>query len=209
MKIDPQRRRPSTGPRTGARVFVPVALAIALASCGHVPSGPGSPGQAPPAPDHAGQPPARVAWAPRFGPINKASPPQHRWYQFVQDRDCGGLLTEVRTATDATDTDKHLYGGLAKACTGSWAGARDDLANLDPGTFIDPIDPEGKLVDCLMLSAYQTLKRLVDAHDVAPARTIEIGDPATADCELPPGELDSGEGRVVAPDSGIEAGLSP
>ena len=194
MKSDPYRRRPGTGPRAAAWMFVPVALAIALAGCRDAQSGPSAPGQAPPAPARAGQPPERVAWAPGFGPINQASPPQHRWYQYVQDRDCGGLLAEVRTATDATDTDKHLYGGLAKACTGAWAGARNDLANLDPGTFIDPIDPEGKLVDCLMLSAYQTLKRLVDAHDSAPERAIEIGEPATADCQPPAGELGTGEG---------------
>jgi len=55
-----------------------------------------------PAPPRAGQPPARVAWAPGFGPINQASPPGHRWYQYVQDRDCAGLLAEVRNATRST-----------------------------------------------------------------------------------------------------------
>jgi len=209
MQANPHRRRLSTGPRTAAWVFVSVALALAFAGCKNVPSGPGSPGQAPPAPERAGQPPTRVAWAPGFGPINQASPPQHRWYQYVQDRDCDGLLAEVNTATDATDTDKRLYGGLAKACTGAWAGAREDLANLDPGTFIDPIDPEGKLADCLMLSAYKTLKRLVEAHDSEPERAIEIGEPATADCEPPPGELGTGGGRFIGSDARTEPGMSP
>src|SRR5262245_4293258 len=141
-----------------SRAAAGLALALALAGCGPVSSGPESPGQPPPggaagggaagggaagggaAGGGPGQPrAARVAWAPGFGPISKTSPPGHRWYEQVQQRDCAGLLEQVRSDTgEASEQDKHLYGGLARACTGRWAEAKADLARIDPDTLIDP-----------------------------------------------------------------------
>jgi len=142
----------------------------------------------------------KVAWAPDFGPINKAAPPGHRWYDMVRTRECTKLLNEATPAgADQDDVTLHLYRGLAEACRGEWTKAKSDLRQINPANADDPraAIPNDELTDatdCLMLSTLETLQRLVEAHESGPDVVVQIGGTAAPTCQPPPGELEQPEG---------------
>jgi hypothetical protein len=163
-------------------------LTVSLSGCGPRADSsadtPPAPGAAAPA---ANQPGTKlVAWAPNFGPISQNAPPGHRWYQQVQQQQCSDLLDLVGgVGGGASDLEKDLYGGLADACVGRWAEARSALNRVDPD---DLVDGEGN-PDCLERATFDTLARLVDAHESEPDATVRISGRAEPTCQPPPGAL--------------------
>jgi len=190
-RVSPAGYAALAGMRTPQSVSVArlvVVLAVALSGCGSPPdsstNSPPAPGTAP---QQANQPRTKlVAWAPNFGPISQDAPPGQRWYQQVQDQQCTNLLGLVGEAdSGAVDLDKSLYGGLANACKGSWDKARAALNKIDPE---DLVDQDGH-PDCLMRTTFDTLKRLVDAHESEPDVIVRISGRAAPTCQPPPGTL--------------------
>jgi hypothetical protein len=188
----------ATRVRAAAAALTVLGVLLMLAGCSVVPERPAPPPSTTTGPPDAspatGGPPGKrtvhPAWAPNLGPIDPNSPPEHRWYQSVQDRDCAGLLAKVNQE-QAGETTRAVYGGLAQACLSQWSAAEATLAGLGDGVSDD----------CYVVSAYQTLRRIVEAHRAAPDVAVEPGDPAAATCAVnPPDETSPEESPSAGPE---------
>ncbi|MGH2428891.1 MAG: PASTA domain-containing protein [Candidatus Limnocylindria bacterium] len=133
--------------------------------------------------DVAGEAPAEVnviAWILGLGPSAPTGPPEFQAYQLLLDGDCGTLAERLQIDGDdlrtLDDTAQRLYAGAAAACLAAlhgqqerWADAENALQGLQPP------------VSCIDMTAYELLRRLVDAHRSSPSAQFKAAtDPAAA-----------------------------
>ncbi|MGQ0609203.1 MAG: PASTA domain-containing protein, partial [Chloroflexota bacterium] len=133
--------------------------------------------------DVAGEAPAEVnviAWILGLGPSAPTGPPEFQAYQLLLDGSCATLAERLQTDGDdlrtLDDAAQRLYAGTAAACLAAlhgqperWADAENALQGLEPP------------VSCVDVTAYELLRRLVDAHASSPsAQFVAANDPAAA-----------------------------
>jgi hypothetical protein len=94
---------------------------------------------------------------------------------------CSRLLAVIdREGHESEPLEQNLYGGVAQACIGRWRAARRALDSIEAEQFTD---------DCLMKSTYDTLRRLVEAHESDPDAIVRISGTAAPKCQPPPDQL--------------------
>ena len=133
--------------------------------------------------DVAGEAPAEInviAWILGLGPSAPTGPPEFQAYQLLLDGNCVTLAERLQTDGDdlrtLDDAAQRLYAGTAAACLAAlhgqperWADAESALQGLEPP------------VSCVDVTAYELLRRLVDAHGSSPsAQFVAANDPAAA-----------------------------
>ena len=133
--------------------------------------------------DVAGEAPAEVnviAWVLGLGPSAPTGPAAFQAYQLLLDGDCATLAERLQTDGDNLTTlaepAQRLYAGVAAACLAAlhgqperWADAESALQGLAPP------------VSCVDVTAYELLRRMVDAHRSSPsAQFVAANDPAAA-----------------------------